>query len=120
MKRRRILIGVGVALAVLALVGAGWLLASQFGTRSCAHFGPGMRGSPGQSWGMHPAVGGPVLFLFLGALVGGIALLVWGLARRDTPAATGDGSPLEILKRRYASGEIDRDEFQRVKESLLE
>jgi putative membrane protein len=58
------------------------------------------------------------MILFWGAIIGGIALLVAGLARQGTRRDQGGESPLEILKRRYASGEIDREEFQRRKELL--
>jgi len=68
-----------------------------------------------------------MVFLFWGLIIGGIVLLVVGLARQGTqPTAVPGGwsgslqseSPLEILKRRYAAGEIDRDEFERMKELL--
>jgi putative membrane protein len=58
------------------------------------------------------------MFLFWGVLIGGIALLVAGLARQGTQRVGRDESPPDILKRRYASGEIDREEFERMKELL--
>ena len=58
------------------------------------------------------------MFLFWGLIIGGIALLVAGLARQGTQRDGRGESPLEILKRRYASGEIDREEFDRMKELL--
>jgi putative membrane protein len=63
------------------------------------------------------------MFLFWGMIIGGIALLVVGLARQGTqPGGRGESprseSPIEILKRRYASGELDREEFERMKELL--
>ena len=146
MKRRTILIGVGLALALVALVGGGWLLGSQLGATGCWQSGFGMTLAPplrsstsagagnyGSPWGMHTFGGGILMFLFWGVIIGGIALLVVGLARHrygspasgisvGTPQGTqavGRGeSPLEILKRRYASGEIDRDEFELMKELL--
>ena len=144
MKTRNVLIGIGIALALVALVGGGWLLGSQLWGAGCwqsgvgVAFAPGMHsgasaGSYGSPWGMHTFGGGILMFLFWGAIIGGGVLLAAGLARhrqgspasgisvgtsqRATPASRSE-SPLEILKRRYASGEIDREEFQRMKEIL--
>lgn len=110
----------GVVLAAVAvlivalLVGGGWLL----GRNYYAH-GPGMMRGFGFPFGMHTLGRGTLMFLFWGAIIGGGVLLVTGLSRQNTPLANRNETSLEILKRRYASGEIDRDEFERIKESLL-
>ena len=56
------------------------------------------------------------MVLFLGAL---IALLVWGA---DTLFGTRDRAPqpapLDILKWRYAAGEITQSEFEQAKRAL--
>jgi len=69
-------------------------------------------------FGMHTFSGGLLMFLFWGVVIGGVVLLIASLTRQDETPASNE-SPLDILKRRYARGEIDRDEFERVKESLL-
>ena len=127
MKTRTILIGVGIALALVALVGGGWLLGSQLGGTGCWQSGFGMTGNYGSPRGMHTFGGGNLMFLFWGVIIGGIALLVAGLARhrhgggtsQGTQAADRGESPLEILKRRYAGGEIDREEFERMRGLLI-
>ncbi len=53
-----------------------------------------------------------------GALLGGLLLLRAGIPRHSERPAAGE-YPLEIAKRRYASGEIDHDEFVHIKESLV-
>ena len=118
MKTRNVLVGIGMALALVALVGGGWLLGSQLWGAGCWQSGFGMTGSYGSPWAMHTFGGGNLMFLFWGVIIGGIALLVVGLARRGAQPAYRDESALEILKRRYASGEIDREEFQRMKKLL--
>lgn len=54
------------------------------------------------------------IWWLLGALV--LIALVWAVVRAATPAvgATGAGreSPEQILKRRFAAGEIDREEYK--------
>ena len=118
MRTRTILIGGGIALALVTLLGGGWLLGSQLWSQGCCQSGFGMKGSFGSSWGMHTFGGGILMFLFWGLIIGGIALLVAGLARQGTQRDDRGESPMDILKRRYASGEIDREEFQRMKELL--
>jgi putative membrane protein len=118
MKTKKVFIGVILAavaaLIVALLLGSGWLL-----TQNGYGCGPGTMGRYGFPFGMHTFSGGPLMLLLWGVVIGGVVLLIASLARRDeTPASRGE-SPLDILKRRYASGEIDRDEFERVKESLL-
>lgn len=58
-------------------------------------------------WGMI------MMLLFWGGLA---AILVWGLTslfRRDQPT-----DPLDIAKRRLASGEISPEEFDRIRSAL--
>lgn len=118
MKTRTILTGIGIALALVALVGGGWLLGNRLGATGCLQPGSGMMGSYGSPWGMHGFGGGVLMFLFWGGIIAGIVLLVVVLARQGTPSADRDESALEILKRRYVRGEIDRDEYERIKEQL--
>jgi putative membrane protein len=81
-----------------------------------------MDGMDGMGGGM--GMGAMMLMMVLWALVGLAVLalavvgIVW-LVRRTAPAdAHRPESPEEILKRRYAAGEIDEDEFQRRRTGL--
>lgn len=65
-------------------------------------------------WGM--LFGGVWMFLFWGGL---IALIVWGitrLTRRDE--LTTKHAPLEVVKERYARGEINKEQFEQIKKDL--
>lgn len=42
-----------------------------------------------------------------------VVVLVWLFVRGGGGSAAGRESPEEILKRRYAGGEIDREEYER-------
>jgi putative membrane protein len=62
-------------------------------------------------------IGGVVMMLVFWALiVGGIVMLAGWLRRREFPGQR--ETPLDILKKRYASGEIGKDEFDRMKKDL--
>lgn len=57
------------------------------------------------------------------ALGGVIALVVWAVMRGSEGARYGraglpDDDPMAILKRRYARGEVTREEFERISEDL--
>lgn len=62
---------------------------------------------PGHVSGMWP--------MWLGWLLGlaVLALIVWAAARGVRSTARDSGSPELILKRRYARGEMDEQEYQR-------
>ncbi len=118
MKRWRVVIGVG--LAILALLVVGLVLGSSIGNPNDFWHYPGamMGGGHGSLFGMPPFGSGILMLLFWGIVIVGLALLISGLSGRENkPTETSEGS-LEILKRRYARGEIDREEFERIKESL--
>ena len=77
-----------------------------------------------QDWGMHQWLWGAwgigmmlMMLVFWGLIIVGLVLGIrWLVTQGKEPQ--GD-SPLEILKRRYARGEIDRDEFEAKKRDLL-
>ncbi len=56
-----------------------------------------------------------MMIVFWGGL---IALLVWGV-RMASSAGKHSGSPLEIAGRRYASGEITRQEYEELRSALV-
>ncbi len=69
----------------------------------------------GMGWGWF----GPILMIVFWVLViAGIVYIVKVLAGgRSLPSAQGE-TPLDILKKRYARGEIDAEEFARRKRDL--
>lgn len=63
------------------------------------------------------------LLLLVGLVVGGAWLLRQGSGPNvrgisTTPSAREDDDVSEILRRRYAQGEINRDEYERMREDL--
>jgi putative membrane protein len=64
---------------------------------------------------MWPGYGDHMAWMGLGWIVGlaVLAALIWVAARAGVPGGRGEDSPETILKRRYARGEIDREEFER-------
>jgi putative membrane protein len=81
-------------------------------------YGPGMMGSWGSGWMgwfgsvMHLLFWGLVVFvLFL------LARRLWSSSQSSSEVMRNE-APMDILKRRYASGEIDREEFEQKKQDL--
>jgi putative membrane protein len=61
-----------------------------------------------------------LMFAFLLLLIGGaVAAIIWFSRRGSTRPAGGD-SALEILRERYARGELSREEFVRLRDELRE
>ncbi|MFQ5962281.1 MAG: SHOCT domain-containing protein [Candidatus Methylomirabilales bacterium] len=78
---------------------------------------------PYDYWGWHPFWGTwhigmmLVMLLFWGLVIVGLVLGIrWLITQGRAPHAD---SPLDILKRRYARGEIDRQEYEAQKQELL-
>ena len=78
--------------------------------------GPGMMGGYGAGW-----FGGIVMIVFwILILVGLIFLIKWLIQSIGRDKATGSSRnrSLDILKERYAKGEIDKQEFESKKKDL--
>jgi putative membrane protein len=76
--------------------------------------GPGMMGG----WGWFGMIVGTLFALSFLVLIG---LLIVALARYLGGASRSAGreeSPLDLLMRRYARGEITRDDYQRMRQEL--
>jgi putative membrane protein len=74
--------------------------------------GPWMMGG-GYGW-----FGGIFMLVFWIAVVVGIVFLIRWLVQSTRGGAASGESALEILKRRYAKGEIDKKEFEQKKKDL--
>ncbi|MFZ1910646.1 MAG: SHOCT domain-containing protein [Burkholderiales bacterium] len=100
------------SLAAAALAAAGTTLAHAQG------YGPGMMG--GYGWGGGWGFGAIGMVLWWILIVLGIVLLArWllsGSPRRGEQGST--GRALDILKERYARGEIDKQEYEEKKRDL--
>ena len=70
--------------------------------------------------GAGPMMSGMWFFsiLFWIVLIAGVVFLVRWLMERNKRGTSLDASALEILKRRYARGEIDRETFEQMKKEL--
>ena len=73
-------------------------------------------------WGSGYFFGGPfgmiLGFIFWALVIYAIFRLISNLTNRAAVTAGKEETPLEILKRRYAAGEINEDEFDRKKKDL--
>ena len=54
------------------------------------------------------------IIFWIGLIIGLIFLIKWLITQSGTKHET----PLEILKRRYAKGEITKEDFERMKKDL--
>lgn len=63
-------------------------------------------------------LGGLMMLLFWGGLIALIVLAVRSLSAPGQPVVGPGESPIEILKRRYAAGEISKAEYQQMRRDL--
>jgi putative membrane protein len=76
-----------------------------------------MFGGMNGGWGM--GFGGPFMILFwILVIVGVVVLVKWLLDQSSTGKGSRDKSALEILRERYARGEINREEYEQKRRDL--
>lgn len=109
-----------VALGVLVVVtlGLSLLMGGVMGPGMAGQgpVGPGMMSGRGWMGGLGMGLGGVVMLTFWGALILGIVLLVRSMGAGGGPQA--HGTPLDTLKRRYAAGEITREQYELMRKDL--
>jgi putative membrane protein len=122
---------IGIAVVIVLLFGGGlYLLAGRGFGFGYGMFGRGMAyGTPftrggGMMFGF-PFIGGIGMLLFWLLIIVGAVWLISALASHNAspmatnaPAAPMVESPLDILKRRYAKGEINKEQFEEMKSTL--
>jgi len=89
---------------------------AQWGNNQCWHMGPGMMGGMGMGWFR----GIFMIVFWILILVGLVFFIKWLIQSTSRGQAGGGGGnrALEILKERYARGEIDKAEFETMKLDL--
>ncbi|MEK7487727.1 MAG: SHOCT domain-containing protein [Patescibacteria group bacterium] len=86
------------------------------GYASANMMGWGYEGSSMMGWGFG---GGLFMLIWWAIIIAGIVLLVRWVAGQTKGAHGGhDKTPLDILKERYAKGEINKEEFEAKKKDL--
>jgi putative membrane protein len=91
---------------------------AQYGGYGGYHMWPGMMGGWGMGW-----FGGIFMIVFWVAVIVGVVFLIRWLFVSSRTGAQGPGhggdTALDILRKRYARGEIDKQEFEEKKKDLL-
>ena len=78
-----------------------------------------MSGWMTSGWGIgYGPFGWLMMMVLWGVIIGAAILAVRWLTSQDDGRGPGHRSALELLKERYASGEIDREEFEAMKRDL--
>ncbi len=72
-------------------------------------------------WGMgYGFFGWLMMFLFWILIIAAVVLGVrWFIDQGKLQGSSVEETPLDILKKRYASGEIDKEEFEAMKRELM-
>jgi putative membrane protein len=96
-----------------------------YGGKGCGMMGKGMMGygmmggMMGGNW-MHYSLGRISLWVLALVILGLLIYVIVRLGRRTTGVARTEAgeTPLEIAKKRYARGEINREEFDKIRKDL--
>jgi putative membrane protein len=70
-------------------------------------------------WGNQGFMGGFMWIFWIAIIVGIIFLVKWIVQQGKLSESNAYGNSLDILKSRYARGEIDKEEYDRKKKDLL-
>ena len=76
--------------------------------------------SPGWGHMMYYGYGGGFMWILLLVMIGILLYFVIQTAKRKNGGEVSEETPLDILKKRYAKGEITKEEFDRIKRELSE
>jgi putative membrane protein len=107
-------------LAIVLIVLLALLLLGGFGMMGFGMMGPGMMNGimAGYGYGFNPFR--MVLGLaFWALIVGGVTLLVVYFVRNAKSFSPSSELPIDILKARYARGEITKEQFDAIKRDLV-
>jgi len=104
-----------VIVALVVLLGVSLLGGRGYG--GWGMMGPGMMGG----WGGLPFMGPVFGLVFICLIIGGVVWLVQSRSREESRLGSGPTAtetPLEILKRRYASGEVTKEQLEDMRRTL--
>ena len=116
--KRKFINKIVLILSTASILGSGsWVFAQggRYGNEGW-HMGPGMMGGWGMDW-----PGGIFMILFWILILVGLVFLIKWLVQSTRGGQAGGSSSnraLEILKERYARGEIDKAEFEEKRKVL--
>ena len=71
----------------------------------------------GQGWGVGAILGTIAMLLFWALVILGIIWLVKSISRSGSPPVERE-SPLDIARKRYARGEITKEQLEQIKRDL--
>ena len=103
------------------MMGSGMMGGGMMGTGRMGGpmMGGGMSSGMGGGWGMmSPGLGSIALWVIILAVVVALIYFLVRTGRSHGPAAGAEGTPMEILSRRYAKGEITKDQFEEMRKNL--
>ncbi len=115
---RNVLVAIGVILIVVIVAGvAAFYFISRNFVTGYRFIGPGIM----RSFAFFPFGGGLMSFVIAVLIVLGIVWLIASLAQGPDTSSRGitvNETPLDILKRRYAKGEITKEQFEEMKRDI--
>ena len=105
---------VGVVLLFSALAGA--MMGPVLGERG--YFGPDLMRGHAWMWGLGMGFGGLTMVLFWGVLLVGLVLLARSVGMSAGIGRRSASTPLDVLKHRYAAGQVTREQFEQMRKDL--